>query len=127
MRITVEGNNATANGLSGLLLRAGFQVITEYALFTVEIDEDIRLEDIIIDGVDGELEHNVINNIAELVPGGRVVLQRGKGNQSDSRIVIRLPPDEKAIWAVQQGVIRALIQCTTKGVPDKWWARLKKR
>jgi len=127
MRVQVIGNNNTANGLSGLLLRAGFQVVTETALFIVEIEEDINAIDLIVDGIDGELEHTIINNICDLIPSGRIILQRGGGNRDDSKIVLKVPVNDKVIWAAQQGIIRSLIQCTTKGKEPKWWERFKKR
>jgi len=126
MRVKVLGNNNTAIGLCGLLIKAGFQVVEESPIFTVEIEESIEAGDLIVDGVDGELEHTIINNICELIPLGRVVLQRKGGNRDDSKIVLVVPVNDKVIWAAQQGIIRSLIQCTTKGKPDNWWVKLLK-
>jgi hypothetical protein len=61
-----------------------------------------------VDGVDSDLEARAVTYIADLAPGGRVVLHRGGGNRDDRTIVVSVPKTAGAEHAVELGLFRAL-------------------
>lgn len=121
MRIAVIGENGTAKALRGLLSSSGQYALTDRrGQFTVVIHEQPS-STVTIDGVDSALESRIVSRVAELVPGGRVELQRGGGNQDDRTIVIITPAGSPAhSKAVELGVFRALEQI--RGARTlRWW------
>lgn len=127
MRIQINGTNATAVGLRGLLQSTGRYVLTDHGPhYVISIREEMGIGDIILDGVDSALEGRIVSRIAELALYGRVLLQRGGGNQDDRAMVIRLPAkDDKASKAVELGVFRALEQLQDPA-PTSRLGRLKR-
>lgn len=115
MRIVVTGNCDAAKNLRSLLHKAGF-VIGEsgLGLTHIIIDENDKEKDVIVDGVDGELERRVVEHIGDRVD--RVVLKRKGGVQSAFRLHITTP--KQLSEAVEIGCLRGLIAFNTN---RSWW------
>lgn len=119
MRVKVVGQNDTATALKGLLRRFKLVPSDTYYTFKVEIVE-ADVPEIVIDGVDCDLERQVVKYIAERA--GRVVLQREGGNQDDASVKITVPKDDRKRYAVELGICRAL--SLANGAPEaRWWRR----
>lgn len=124
MRIKIVGSNATALGLAGHLRRMSLVPVpasSPFCSYRVEIEESSTADQIVVDGVDCELERDVVRFVADLAPGGKVLLQRGGGVQDDSAVKITVPMRDDCRHAVELGVARAFSQA--KGAPRKSWLR----
>lgn len=124
MRIQISGECEAIKGLRGLLSKAGFQLVEMFPTYSITLHESDDADCIVVDGVDSELERQVVNCIAELSPSGRILLQRGGGNQSDRTLILTLPVNDAEQWAAQQGILRGLLkQVEQKGGWRRWFAR----
>lgn len=112
MRIRVQGEGTAAGSLRAMLQKAGYALTTVLAAYTIHIEQ--RGAEIIIDGVDSELERTIVNNIAELT-NRHIVLQRAGGIQSDKEIRVVVPMDETVSYAVERGILRGLMQTSGHG------------
>lgn len=108
MRISIKGDNNAAISTRGLLKQAGFAVVNLYGAYTIYIAE--KGSEIVVDGIDCELERAVVRSIGELTKR-RISLQRFGGNQSDQELHISIPVgDEHAARAVEVGILRGILQ-----------------
>lgn len=125
MLIKVIGENETADRARALIQVVG--VIVEHApQFTFVIREDTAIEIPVVDGVDSALEGRFVSLLTELtkiLPAkGKVLLDRGGGNQDDRVLVITVPADIANRLAVAQAVYRTCVQLHDRG----WRATLRR-
>jgi len=97
MRVKVDGHCETAKVLRGYLLKSDFvSLVSNWPDVTVWVEEDSKLHDVIVDGVDGDLERSVINGIADSSKF-HIRLQRVGGVQSDKEIRVIVPESNPGI------------------------------
>jgi hypothetical protein len=107
LRIIVNGDNDTAKAVRGILLQGGFVVTTQLARLELTIEE-ADIPEPVLDGVDGELERQLLAAIADQSPSGRVLIQRKGGNRSDQVMRIIVPAVDEERVAIETAVLRAL-------------------
>lgn len=119
MRVAVEGTAVEAIAALKFYLRdpaVGYAVVERGQQdFLVTID---YYDDLVIDGVDSELERHIINCISELtnVP---IMLARAGGVQSDKEIRVMVPRAGHAYVAL--GIFRGLLKTGHHTAPARKW------
>lgn len=127
MRIKVTASSAlrcgeVARRLRGMLRLEDFVVTDSRPDYQVEIAAS-GSQYIEVDGVDCELERQIVNMIAELTETN-ILLKRAGGVQSDRAIRIGLPSRETDCTAVENGVFRGLVKHTKRSQRPGLWQRI---
>ncbi len=126
MKIHVVGHCDAAKVVKGYLEYAGIQVSDHFPTFTIHLDQRDTAY-VIVDGVDSELERNVINCIAELLEQHRiekpVALHRSGGIQTDREIRVVAPEEEREAAAVELGVFRGILRTLGRKGAQPWWKK----
>lgn len=109
MRVRVIGDNNAARALRSSLTRAGIVVSDTFPWLSVTI-EDGPAPDIVVDGVDSDLERYVVNHICDMAPG--VYLARKGGIRSARALRIQVPPVDALLAAVERGCLRGIVEAS---------------
>ncbi|MBM3813446.1 MAG: hypothetical protein FJW20_17630 [Acidimicrobiia bacterium] len=110
MRIQVKGECPSAKAVRTGLAAEGFAVSDWFPTYKIHIGET---EGAIpeVDGVDCELERQVVNSIATIA-GTDVLLRRPGGVRSDQEIRILIPRNQEMAAAVEQAAIKGFALAT---------------
>jgi hypothetical protein len=122
MRIAILGTSSAVAAITTGLVQAGYAVSPSFPGYTVTVDDDAALKTVEIDGIDGPLEAALVTAIAELVPGGRVFLQRGGGVQDAEAIRIVCPKNDLVRRAVERGVVRGFLRLLPRPPVLPWYS-----
>ena len=115
MRVKIIGDNLATRTLRGYVERLGYAVVDSLPDFTVFIEENSG--EVVIDGIDSELERKAILHFEDLGIG-RFILERAGGIRSDREIRVAYPIGKDQIIA--RGLARALLEAFgIKGADSK--------
>jgi hypothetical protein len=107
LRVIINGDNDTAKAVRGILLQGGFVVTTRLARLELTIEE-ADIPEPVLDGVDSELERQLLAAIADRTPSGRVLIQRSGGIRSDQAMRIVVPAVDEERVAMETAILRGL-------------------
>ncbi len=123
MRIQVTGNCEPAKAVRKGLMAEGFAVTDSFASYQILVEQtDGEIPE--VDGIDCELERQIVNCISKLADTD-VLLRRCGGVRSDQKIRIAVPRNEAVSAQVEQAIIKGFALATNTR-PDrrlKWFAR----
>lgn len=105
MRVKIIGDNLAARTLKGYVEALGYAVVDSLPDFTVELIE--KGEEVIVDGIDCDLERKAIYYFEDLGIG-RFILERAGGVRSDRELKVTYPVGKDPIIA--RGIARALLE-----------------
>lgn len=119
MRIKIDGYSESAKAVRGYLQKSGFvSLVDAWADLTIYIEEDKKLDCVVVDGIDTELERLVINGIADKSKL-RIQLHRAGGVQVASEIRVIVPGSHPE---VEIGMVNGILKFVTNKKP--WFRRL---
>jgi hypothetical protein len=123
MRIQVSGTCLSACAVRSGLAAEGFAVTSAFPSYQILIEETYGPVPE-VDGVDCELERQIVNMIAKTA-GTDILLRRPGGVQSDQKIRILIPKDDAIANLVEQAIIKgfALATQSKSNWRSKWFAR----
>lgn len=114
MRISIVGNNSAARTLKGYVEKSGYLVTNVLPTYVINLEESIG--DVIVDGIDSELERRIIYHMEDLGVG-KFILQRANGIRSDREIRIIYPIGRDEI------VARAIARTISEKPSRKFWSK----
>ncbi|MBI3679054.1 MAG: hypothetical protein HY235_01390 [Acidobacteria bacterium] len=123
MRIQVAGTSEPAKAVRTGLAAEGFAVTGHFASYQIFIEEtDGAVPE--VDGIDCELERQIVNCIARTASTD-ILLRRPGGIQSDQKIRIAIPKDQAMASRVEQAIIKgfALATGSQSNRRIKWFGR----
>lgn len=112
------GEGDSAKALRGYFLKSRLVALVEKVPnVTVHVEENHEYDAVVVDGVDGDLEREVINGIAEQTKV-RIRLHRDGGIQSPRAIKIGVPV--AVAHQVEIGIFNGVMKYVT-GPKKRWW------
>ncbi len=123
MRIQVTGDCPSARAVRTGLAAEGFAVTRWFPSYEIQIEATSGAIPE-VDGVDSELERQVVNCIAGIA-NTDILLRRQGEVRSDQKIRILIPQDEAKAALVEQAIIKGFALATTSR-PNRrstWFAR----
>ena len=123
MRVRVTGTSGPAKAVRTGLAAEGFAVTDRFSSYQIIVEEaegDVPE----VDGIDCELERQIVNCIAKIADTD-VLLRRRGGIESDQRIRIAVPKDDGMASRVEQAIIKgfALAAGSQSGKRRKWFGK----
>ena len=117
MRVAITGSSKSCDALRGMCENNNrIGVVRFLPSYTVELNDGGNA--IVFDSIDCLLEREILNSVRELTDT-IIHISTAGGNQSDTRISILIPDNEKDRWAVETGVYRGLDKVIKKS-PSFW-------
>ena len=127
MRVDVQGDCPSAKALRGYLARHDFHLTGRWPDFTVRIEEQDGVANLLLDSIDSELEQAILRHVRKHT-ATPIEIRTAGGVASDREVRIVLPPDEAERRAVEIGVFRALLDISKQaGGGRGWWRSLIRR
>ena len=125
MRIHIQGDCPTAKALRGYLARHDFH-LTDFAPdLTVRIEENAEAVRPALDSIHCELEQTILRHLRAQT-ATPIEIHTAGGVESDHKVRIVVPPDERERHAIETAVFRALLEISKQKVKSStrgWWGR----
>ena len=117
MRIQVSGESGSARALGGYLLKSGYHVTESRPAYTVTVEEGKSAGNIVVEGNGGELAAEAQKAIAELT-ATPIEMRRSGGSDRVIRVVTT--GREEDSYAIERGLLRAVLRVTGNGKKSTW-------
>ena len=117
MRIQVSGDSGAARVLEGYLAKAGNHVTDFRPACTVTVDEGESAGNIVLEGNGGALAAEAQRAIAELTA---TPIEMRRAGESDRAILVVTTGREDDSYAIERGLLRAVLRVTGHGNKSKW-------